>query len=518
MEKSFVKSGMVMMLALLIAKVIGACYRIPLTNALGAEGMGLYQLIYPVYALILTTSSGALPLAISVLVSENIAKGSLNENKRLIKASFYALFAIGIVLSVALVLLSGVIGSLQGVDNARLGYVAIAPSIVFVSGIAVLKGWFQGNHQMFPSALSALIEAVVKLVVGLTLAFALKGYGVVLQVAGALFGVSISEVVTFVILMIIYKKRNKLSNVRLDFDTAREEYKNILKISLPITIGSMVFPLTQFIDSFLVVNILKSSLSNSVATAYYGVFSGPVSTLINLPISLALAIGIAVVPHLSKDKEERNLKAIRLKTSTAIKVAVLIGVPFMVLFMVAPREILSFLYGRLSTNELELGAELLVISAPTVLLLAITQICTSVLQGLKDTRAPIINMAIGGSVKLITSVVLLYTLGIKGIAYAGLIAFSVTALLSLASTFRLMGKNGEIIKNSGVIVLFGGIMGICLSFAVAYSLSIIWILMIAVVSGMVYLFVIIASRVFTNDEIMSLPFGHKILKLKGKTE
>ena len=104
MEKSFVKSGMVMMLALLIAKVIGACYRIPLTNALGAEGMGLYQLIYPVYALILTTSSGALPLAISVLVSENIAKGSLNENKRLIKASFYALFAIGIVLSVALVL------------------------------------------------------------------------------------------------------------------------------------------------------------------------------------------------------------------------------------------------------------------------------------------------------------------------------------------------------------------------------------------------------------------------------
>ena len=518
MKKSFVKSATVMMVATLVAKIIGAFYRIPLTNALGAEGMGLYQLIYPVYALILTTSSGALPLAISVLVSENIVKGSLNKNKLLVKASFYALFTVGAVLSVALILLSRIIGALQGVENARYGYIAIAPSILFVSGIAVLKGWFQGNHLMFPSALSALIEAVVKLVVGLTLAYALQAYGVVIQVAGALIGVSVSEVVTFIVLIVLYKKRTSNARIKLDFKSAREEYKAILKISLPITIGSMIFPLTQFIDSFLVVNILKSSLTNTIATAYYGVFSGPVSTLINLPISLSLAIGIAVVPHLSKNREERNIKAIRLKTSTAMKVAVLIGVPFTALYMVAPREILSFLYGGLSETELNLGAELLVISAPTVLFLALTQICTSVLQGLKDTRSPIINLAIGGSVKILTSVVLLYSIGIKGVAYAGLIAFGVTCFLNIVSTFRLMGKNGDIIKNSGVIILFGGIMGISLSLAVAYSLSVIWILVIAVASGLVYLFAVVASKVFTSDEILSLPFGQKLLKIKGKAD
>ena len=518
MKKSFVKSATVMMVATLLAKIIGACYRIPLTNALGAEGMGLYQLIFPVYALILTTSSGALPLAISVLVSENIAKGNLNENRRLVKASLYALLTIGLLLSVALVLLSGVIGSLQGVQNAKLGYIAIAPSILFVSGIAVFKGWFQGNHLMFPSALSALIEAIVKLVVGLMLAYLLSRYGVVIQVAGALLGVSVSEVVTFVVLFIIYKKRNGSKKLSLDFKGARESYREIIKISLPITIGSMIFPLTQFIDSFMVVNILKASLSSSVATANYGVFSGPVSTLINLPVSLSLAIGIAVVPHLSKNREERNLEAIRLKTSTAIKVAVLIGVPFAILFMVAPTEILSFLYGGLSSTELKTGAELLTISAPTVLLLSLTQICTSVLQGLKDTRSPIINLAIGGVTKIILSLILLYTIGIKGVAYAGLIAFSVTTILNISSTFRLMGKNGDIIKNSGVIILFGGIMGISLSLAVAYSLSIIWILVIAVVSGVAYLLAVVVSKAFTNDEILSLPFGHKILKLKGKTE
>ena len=518
MKKSFVKSASVMMVATLIAKVIGACYRIPLTNALGAEGMGLYQLIYPVYALILTASSGALPLAISVLVAENIAKGSLNENRRLVKASFYALFILGGLLSVALVLLSGVIGDLQGQEQARLGYIAIAPSILFVSGIAVLKGYFQGNHLMFPSALSALIESVVKLIVGLAFAYALVPYGVVLQVAGALVGVSVSEVVTFVALFIIYRKRNGNAHVILDFKSAREEYKEILKISLPITIGGMIFPLTQFIDSFLVVNILKTSLSSATATAYYGVFSGPVSTLVNLPVSLSLAIGIAVVPHLSKNREERDITAIRLKTSTAIKVAVLIGVPFTMLFMIAPEQILSFLYGSLAENELMLGKELLMISAPTILLLAITQICTSVLQGLKDTRSPIVNLAVGGVIKLVASVVLLYSIGIKGVAYAGLLAFGVTAVLNMVSTFRLMGKNIDIIKNSGVIILFGGIMGISISIAVAYALSVVWILVVAVASGIIYLVAVMISKAFTNDEILSLPLGRKIIKLKGKTE
>lgn len=517
MKKSFVKSATLMMVATLIAKIIGACYRIPLTNALGAEGMGLYQLIYPVYALIITASSGALPLAISILVSENIAKGSLNENKRIMKTSFIALFLLGLVLTVALVLLSGVLGEVQGQKQVALGYITIAPSILFVGGIALLKGWFQGNHLMFPSALSALIEAVVKLVFGLLFAYSLTRYGVVIQVAGALLGVSISEVVTFIALFVIYKKRNSHHKVTLDFRTAREEYKAILKISLPIALGSMIFPLTQFIDSFLVVNILKISLPSSLATAEYGLFSGPVSTLINLPVSLSLAIGVAVVPYLSKNKEEKDLRAIRLKTSTAIKVAVLIGVPFVILFMLAPRQILAFLYGGLSDEELTLGAELLMICAPNILFLAITQICTAVLQGLKDMRSPIINLAIGGGVKLLASVVLLYAIGIKGISYASIMAFGVTTLLSVVSTFRLMGKNIDIIKNSGIIMLFGGIMAVCLGFAVAYSLSIVWILLIAVGSGVAYLLAVVTSNVFTLEEILSLPFGEKILKLKGKT-
>ncbi len=518
MKKSFVKSGALLMTATLIAKIIGAFYRIPLTNILGAEGMGVYQSVYPVYALILTASSGAIPLAISVLVSEKNANGNLNESRGLIRSALSALLTTGGVLSIVLVLLSGTLGRLQGNSLASVGYVSIAPSVLFVSGIAVLKGWFQGNHSLVPSALSNVIEAIVKLAVGLTLAYVLKGRGVAVQVAGALLGVSASEGVTFLVLVLLYRRKNPPLRLAVNFFSAKEEYKEILRISLPITLGGMIFPLTQFVDSFMVVNILKGSLGSAVATASYGVFSGPVSTLINLPVSLALAIGIAVVPHLAKDKEGRDLKAIRLKTSTAIKVAVLIGVPFAMLFLVAPREILSLLYGGLTEEELTLGAELLTIGAPTVIFIAITEICTSVLQGLKDTRSPIVNLLVGGVVKIISSVVLLYTIGIRGVQIAQLLAFTVTATLNTLMVFRLMGKNGEIIKNSGVILLFGGIIAVSLSIAVAFSLSIAWILVVAVVSGVAYLAVTLFSNAFSKEEILSLPFGKGILKLKKEYE
>ncbi len=518
MKKSFVKSASLMMMATLVAKIIGACYRIPLTNLLGAEGMGLYQLVYPVYALILTASSGALPLAISVLVSERNARGSLNESIKVIGSSFSILVTVGVALGAVLALSSGLIGYLQGASGVRLGYIAIAPSIALVSGIAVLKGYFQGNHVMFPTALSQLSEAVIKLAVGLTFAYLLKGRGVEYQVAGALLGVSLSEAVTFIILLVLYRRKNPPLKFFIPFKEARSEYKEILAISLPISVGGMIFPLTQFIDSFLVVNVLKTSIDGAVATASYGLFSGPVSTLINLPVSLSLALGVAVVPHLSKNREEHDLYAIRLKTSTAIKLAVLVGVPFTAAFLVMPKELLGFLYGSLSESEISLSAELLQIVAPTVLLLSVMQICTSVLQGLKDTKSPIINLLIGGIVKIVFGVILLYTIGIKGVAYAQLIAFFVTTLLNLASIGKLMGKNSDVVKNSGVIMLFGGIIGICLSVAVAFGLSMVYLIPIAILSGIVYLGAVIRSKTFSNEELLSLPFGNRIAKLKKSPE
>ena len=283
--RSFLRGATLIMLATVLAKVLGACYRIPLTNILGAEGMGVYQLIYPVYSLILTSSSGALPLAVSVLVASATSEGKTEEARKLVRSALAALLIAGIALSSALVLFSGVLGELQGSADTKWGYIAIAPSIFFVSGIAVFKGWFQGKADMRPSALSQISEAAVKLAVGLLLAYFLKGYGIAFAVAGALIGVSAAEGITLLMLYLMYRRDNPPLKLKLNYRAAKEEYKAILRISMPITVGSMIFPLTQFVDSFLVVNILSPVLGTSAATASYGLLSGPVNTLINLPVT-----------------------------------------------------------------------------------------------------------------------------------------------------------------------------------------------------------------------------------------
>lgn len=515
-SRSFLKGATLIMLATVLAKVLGACYRIPLTNILGAEGMGVYQLIYPVYSLILTSSSGALPVAVSVLVASATSKGKTEEARKLVRSALAALLFAGIALAAALVLFSGLIGRLQGSEDTRWGYIAIAPSVFFVSGIAVFKGWFQGKANMLPTALSQITEAAVRLVAGLLLAYFLSGYGIAFSVAGALAGVSAAEGFTLLMLYIFYRKNNPPLALRLDYRKAKEEYKAILRISLPITVGSMIFPLTQFVDSFLVVNILSASVGTSAATASYGLLSGPVNTLINLPVTFALAVGVAVVPHLAKNRTEHDIDSIRLKLATAVKVSVAIGVPFAALFLAAPLEVLGFLYPALAPAELEEAGVLLRISALTVISLAVMQICVSVQQGLGDTRTPIINLAVGGAVKVVLDVALLFAIGIEGVAIASLLAFTTSATLNALSLTRLTGKNPDMLKNSGVILLCGVIICLPVPIAAVFGGSRALTLAVATVAGTIYLAALFVLPVFRKCELLSLPFGGKLAALSDK--
>lgn len=278
----------------------------------------------------------------------------------------------------------------------------------------------------------------------------------------------------------------------------------------------MIFPLTQFVDSFLVVNILSASVGTSAATASYGLLSGPVNTLINLPVTFALALGVAVVPHLAKNRTEHDIDSIRLKLATAVKVSVAIGVPFAALFLAAPLEVLGFLYPALAPAELEEAGVLLRISALTVVSLAVMQICVSVQQGLGDTRTPILNLAAGGAVKVIADVALLFVIGIEGVAIASLLAFTFAAFLNALSLMKLTGKNADMLKNSGVILLCGVIICLPVPIAAFFGGSRVLTLAVAAVTGTIYLAALFVLPVFRRCELLSLPFGGKLAALSDK--
>jgi stage V sporulation protein B len=516
MKKSFLRAAGLLALGMFLAKIIGAFYRIPLTNILGAEGMGVYQLIFPVYAFLLSTSSGALPLAISVMVADKLAADKKDEAKIILNSAMSVLMFMGVLITIGLLLLASPISRLQGNETAMLGYVAIAPAIFFVSGISVLRGWFQGNNNMLPSAISNFLEAVIKLAVGLTLAVILLPRGLKWGVFGALLGVTISEAVSFIVLYIIYRRKNERFRLNLNIRDARQKYREILKISIPITIGGMILPFSQIIDSMLVINILTGPLGNTGATASYGLFTGYVNTLINLPILLALSIGVAIIPQLSKGKAERNIELVKQKCNTAVKIALVIGVPFAILFLALPYGILTILYPSLAGAELTQAATLLRISAVSVIGLAATQIYTSILQGLGDMFKPMISLGIGVGVKLALTLILLPAIGIYGVAIASVACFATSALLNSIFVVKLTGPSPAFFKNSSVIFFSGVIMCGAVLLVSYFTAGRVMTIITAIVGGILYILFLLLFKAFDDNELKSMPFGKVLLKLSQK--
>lgn len=191
----------------IVAKVLGAFYRVPLTNILGAEGMGVYQLVFPVYALFMTLATAGIPTALSRIVAEQRARGE--GARKYLFSALMTLVTLGVLAGVLMLALSSVLASWQGNPAAASGYIAVAPAVVLVGIIAGLRGWFQGEMFMLPTALSNVIEQAVKLGVGVGLAVLLSRRSAEAAVFGALMGVTVSELVAAIYLAVTYFVRSK---------------------------------------------------------------------------------------------------------------------------------------------------------------------------------------------------------------------------------------------------------------------------------------------------------------------
>jgi len=203
-KKSFVKGAGILAVSGLIVKFIGAVFRIPLTNIIGTEGIGLYQLAYPIYAFLLVASTSGLPVAISKMVSEEIALGNHYGAYRIFRISLRLLTLLGIVTSIILLAGSGLISKLQGNPKSIYGLMAISPALFFVSVMSAYRGYFQGMHMMTPTALSQIIEQLGKLIIGLTLAALWIPKGPEYAAAGAILGVTLSEVAALTFMLGVY--------------------------------------------------------------------------------------------------------------------------------------------------------------------------------------------------------------------------------------------------------------------------------------------------------------------------
>lgn len=497
-----------------IAKLLGALYRIPLTNVIGGEGMGLYQMVFPLYTLLLTVSSGGLPVAISRLVAVKLSKGDERGARKILRVALIALGAVGAAGSLVLALLARPIARLQGNPAAALAYYGISPSVALVCLLSCYRGYYQGRENMLPSAASQLVEQAIKLVAGLSLAARFSVRGLEFSVLGALLGVSLSELAATVALALYHafvsarerrgrtERMRRLASlevvedgaffssapataigengeekttrgesgeaaaraaasdfagdltagaglaaageslqsscartVKRDASTVKAILFAIAAVALPVTFGSLVMPLTQLVDSVMIINVLTGlGLSAAEATAAYGLLSGTVMTIVNMPVVVIFAFSAALLPKVAKVCSDPP--AVAREAGYSFRLCAALGLWASLALFAFAEPVVRLLYSGISVEQQTLCAGLLRLSSFTVFYVSAVQVATAVLQGLDRARVPAVNLLAGALVKVAVTAILLFKIGIYGAVVGSIGCYAVTAALDLLAVRR----------------------------------------------------------------------------------
>lgn len=509
-ERNFVKSASLLAFSTIIAKFIGACYRIPLANILGGEGMGLYQLVFPVFALLITLSSGAVPSAVAIIVSR---KKALNQNSGGVFISSLILITTwGFLLSLLLIILSKHISVLQSTSKIQKSYVMIAPSVFFVSVISVYRGYFIGNQNMTPPAVSQITEAIIKLTAGLALAKKFLKMGLEYAVMAAFLGITVSEIITLIILFILSDNKKSI-NSGISFAEFKANTKEIASLTFPLMAGGIIIPLSLFFDSLIIINMLNLNQSSVMSTIEYGLFSGAVSPLINLPVMLNLSLGVAVAPSLTAGKICKDIQSIKEKCSTCLKIALAVGTPFLLLFVFLADDLLKLLYPALPPEHIRTAAGLMRIESLNIISLSMGQIITSLLQALGKAFVPVKVLSVCVALKIILNLALLPAMGITGAAIASVACFGIYALCNYLYLNNLIGKSTAMVKNGSKITLCGAIMSTTV-FVMNSFLKKSWAIWPSLLSSaVVYALTLLAIGFFDENELKSLPLSAVWIKI-----
>ncbi len=529
-KSSFIKNIIVLLTAHLFIKIIGVINKIYLTNreGFGDEGNAIYSSAFQIYTLFLTLSSIGIPNAVSKLVSERLAIGDSKGAHKVFRIAIITFGVIGFGCSIILFLFSHYIAcQLIQIPEAELSLLALSPSIFFVSITSVIKGYFNGRENLNVGANSQTIEQVFRTIITIGLIeFIAQSTGLDTRVmaAGAAVATTLSEIICFMYLYKYYKSvKKEIANeikhsVNYQYRGIRKTIKDIVSVSIPMSVAPILGGINKNIDSMTIVRGLKNFMSETDATLQYGILTGKVDTLIAFPLSFNAAFSSILIPSVSAAKASGNFSAAKRKVKFSILVSLLIGLPSTVVFILLAEPILNLLF----PNQPE-GAFLLQISAISITFMMLSQNVNSVLHGLGKTIIPAICLSIGSVIKLILNTILVkinpdtFILGgTAGAAFSTVVYHIVTCIIE----FWIMQKNMKIHfepKTFAKPFIATIMMAICLVFTyqnllriISHNLCIIVALIVAVV---IYAILILILRVFSEEEIKILPYGNIIYKV-----
>lgn len=526
-EASFVKGALILAVASVLVKVIGAVFRIPLTNLVGEYTMGLYSMAYRYYSILLTVATAGIPIAISKMISESRALSRPRETSRIFKTAMGLCIAIGLAGSIVLIAFSEKLALATNDINAAPSIVALAPAVLFMACTAAFRGYFQGHENMVPTALSQIIEALSRLFVGLALAWLLlkNGYDGKYISAGIITGITFGTVLTVLMMLLFaWRKRSlegKLPDGGEKMRKSSEILSSLLKIAVPVTLGSLVMNVTSTIDMFLITNRLASlGYDSEATTSMFGIYENYALPIFNLVPSIIISLNVSVTPTISAAHAVGDREKLTRTLLSALRIVVIFTLPAAVGISVLSKPVLSILYT--SAADVAIAAPVLTILGIASFFLCASSLTSTSMQALGHATIPLITMLVGAVVKVAANYVLIAIPGIElsGAAIGTVLCYVIITVLNMMCLSRLVGFKPGFVQTYLRPLVSCAVMGVVVYFAYHVSLpfagNLISVALSICVGVAVYFAAMILSRGITREDVLGLPKGEKIASLLFK--
>ena len=528
-SNTFFGGAAILAVSIAIVKIIGALYKIPLGRILGDVGFGHFNNAYAIYNLLLMISQAGLPVAMSKTISEANALGRRNQVNRVFRVALVTFVILGSISSLVMFVFAQPLANLQGDSLAAPAVRVMALSCFFVCTMSAYRGYAQGHSDMVPTAVSQVLEAMTKLIVGLFLAWYLLrlGFGSEFSAAGAIAGVTAGTILSLVYMAIDYLRHRPALRRGESCASDRAILRRLLALAIPITLSSSMVSLITLIDTKLVQGRLQDALGYTLdqMRAAYGNYSACMD-LYNLPSSLMVALTASVIPAVSAAVTQRDRRQSARIVRSSLRVTALLAFP-MGLGLWALSDPLFRLFYR--SYNAELGGSLLAVLGIASIFVCLMLITNSILQAYGRVSVPIVTMLVGGGVKIVLNynLVALPSVNIHGAPIGTLVCFALTALLNLIAVARIapfrLNYPGYFLRPlfASLVMAFAarGVYALAAHFLIpsveeAGRLTLLLCVGIAIgVAVVIYGVLVLALHCIRRSDLELLPKGDKLARL-----
>ena len=413
-KQSLIKGSLILGLAGMLAKVLGFFFRWPLIMLIGDEGIGYYQLSYPLYMFFVAMASGV-PIAVSKMISEKNAIGDVKGSYEVVKESSFLMITLGLGTSLILFFFAKpIISFLKWDMKSYYSLIGISFAPMMVSFVTIFRGFFQGLQNMTPSGISQILEQIGRVVIGVGLAYFLFDKGIEYSAGGAAFGAAGGAFVAGIYLVLKYKRVKKEAG---------------MKIAIPISVGATVGTIMNLIDSILVPQkLLESGVENP--TVLYGQLTGKAAVLVNIPLTLSMAICTSLIPIIAENYVLNKKEEMQNKINIALKLSAVIALPATLGIFCLAGPIMKLIF----FDKYE-GIEILRYLSISIPFIIVTQTTTSVLQATNYYIRPVVNLIIGCILKIILTEILvpIPKINIFGAVISSVASYMLVTILNLIS-------------------------------------------------------------------------------------